>query len=133
MFDVKDSICVGGTSTKPCEDAIGYGKDYCFVIDGASGLSKINIVDKQSDAAWFASQVKDKLCNRLDDDNKTPAKEILAEIIKEINQKYFYAATSKGIEPPSDSPSAGIALFRKMDDQIVFWGLGDCTGAVQMT
>ena len=133
MFDVKDSLCIAGNSAKACEDAIGFGKGYCFVIDGASGLSKVNIVDEQSDAAWFATQVKEKLCARLEDDDRTPTATIISDIIKELNDTYVNALAEKGMEPPSDSPSAGITLFRQMDGRIEFFGLGDCTGVLRKT
>ena len=132
MFDVKDYVCIGGTTSKPCEDAVGYGKNYCFVIDGASVLSKINIVDEQSDAAWFATQIKERLCARFDVDNKTPTDVILKEIIDDLNRIYCDTAIAKCMEIPSDSPSAGIALFRQMSDEIEFYGVGDCTGAIKM-
>lgn len=132
MFDIKDTLCVGGSPIKPCEDAIGYGENYCFVIDGASGLSGINIINEQSDAAWFARKVKEKLCQYLDNNDNTPTKAILTSIIKEINATYHRIALDKGLQPPTDSPSAGIVLFRKVEDEIEFFGLGDCTGVVEL-
>lgn len=132
MFDVKDCICLEEKPPKPCEDSVGYGDNYCFVIDGASGLSGIQIVDEESDAAWFARKIKEKLCSRLDHDNETPTDIILEEIVRDLNEVYCHTAEEKGMEVPEDSPSAGIVLFRKMKDQIVFYGLGDCTGVVQL-
>jgi len=132
LFNVKDAVCIPGNMSKPCEDAIGFGENYCFVIDGASGLSNINIVEEPSDAAWFAVQVKEKLCRRLNCDNHTPTETILTEIIQELNMEYCQAAAEKGVEPPSDSPSAGIVLFRQVEEQIEFFGLGDCTAALQL-
>lgn len=132
MFDIKDAVCLAGSAAKPCEDAIGYGADYCFVIDGASGLSGIQIVAEQSDAAWFAAQLKEKLCTRLDYDKETPSETIFGEIIGELKEIYCQTAAEKGMELPDDSPSAGIAMFRIMKNEIVFWGLGDCMGMAEM-
>lgn len=131
MFNVKDSVCIAGNPSKVCEDAIGWGKDFCFVLDGASVLSKINIVDEQSDAAWFASQIKEKLCSRLEAGAPEPTDVLLSEIIGELADIYYGTAEKKGIEPPADSPSAGIALFRIRKGSIEFFGLGDCTGVVR--
>ena len=132
MFDVMDAVCEAGNPSRPCEDAVGWGENYCFVMDGASGLSNRNIVDKQSDAAWFAGQVKDKLCRRLEAEEHSPTEEILRDIIGELNGIYCRTAAEKGLEVPEDSPSAGIALFRRAGDRIAFFGLGDCTGVVQL-
>ena len=132
MFDIKDKICLPENEAEPCEDTIGKGDTYCFVIDGASGLSGMNIVDEQSDSAWFARRIRDHLCHRLEESPATPTETILTEIIEESHREYCQAAIEKRVEPPSDSPSAGIALFRQMGDQIIFWGLGDCMGAVQL-
>ena len=38
------------------EDAVGAGKDFLFVVDGATGLSHRNYMDPRSDARWFAGQ-----------------------------------------------------------------------------
>lgn len=133
MFNIKDAICVGGNPSKPCEDAIGYNDSYAFAIDGASVLSGVNIVDERSDAAWFATQIKDHLCRHLDKESQIPTAVLLAEIIGNLKKDYFRVAADKGLDIPSDSPSAGIALFRQVGDEIEFFGLGDCTGVIEFT
>jgi len=132
LFHVKDTVCLPGEPSRPCEDAVGFGENYCFVIDGASVLSKINIIDENSDAAWFAGQLKERLCRRLQSDVKTPTETILEEIIRELHGEYCRAAAEKGIREPGDSPSTSIALFRRVEERIEFFGLGDCTGAAEL-
>jgi len=133
VLHIEDKICLPGNVSKPCEDIIGWGSDYLFAMDGASGLSGINIVDKESDAAWFVGRVKELLCDKLDKGSMLSTEEILTDIIKIVNKEYMEAAKIKGIEPPSDSPSAGIALFRYRNGLVEYFGLGDCTGIIGKT
>ena len=53
MFEVKQSICYPGFGVRISEDVIGYGKNYCFVMDGASCLSgKISLIPFQTVLGW---------------------------------------------------------------------------------
>lgn len=128
MFAVKEAICYAGGSL--CEDAIGYGDTYIFAIDGASCLTGQNLVDPVSDAAWFANQTKQQLCAALDSGDNRTTGTILQEIVAGLKDIYLSAAQQQGLPIPQDSPSAGIALFRQMGNQIEFFGLGDCVGAI---
>ena len=49
------------------EDAVGAGKDFLFVVDGATGLSHRNYMDPRSDARWFAGQTARLLQELLPD------------------------------------------------------------------
>lgn len=128
MFKLGQQICYPGKSGSANEDIVGWGKDYCFVMDGASCLSGINVVDSGSDAAWMVGQIKSALCNRLDQGDPRPTGEILMEILPEIRAVYLSALASRGMQQPDDSPSAGMALFRKRQGRLEFFGLGDCVG-----
>lgn len=130
MFDVKDHICVPGKTV--CEDAIGWGKTYLFALDGASGLTGSHIMDGGSDAAWFAAGVRDRLCEALDQNDQRPVAAILEEILADLRKVYQGRADHLGVSLPPDSPSAGIALFREIGEEIEYWGLGDCVGMVRL-
>ena len=130
MFNVKDSICLSGGSL--CEDAIGFGKNFIFALDGASCLTGINLVHSESDAHWFAQKVREGLCNELQSNTDKTTEDILREIIDPIKEEYLIGAKEKGFDIPDDSPSAGIALFRIRANTLEFFGLGDCVGVVKL-
>ena len=132
MFELKQSICYPGFGARICEDVIGYGKNYCFVMDGASGLSGKNIVDPISDSAWMAEKVRDGLCALLDKDDLRPTRQLLQQVVAQVREEYVQALQSKGIHAPEDSPSAGIALFRQRSGKLEFFGMGDCVGVAKL-
>ncbi len=129
MLSINDSICVAG-AIGPCEDAIGFGDNFIFALDGASCLTGINLVHEKSDAHWFAQKVRDGLCRELSKDEDVSVEEILRGIIAPLREEYLRGAEDKGIPIPDDSPSAGIALFRVSEGFLEFYGLGDCVGVV---
>ena len=129
---LKQSICYPGFGVKANEDAVGYGKDYCFVLDGASCLSGKNVIDPLSDAAWMTRNVRDKLCAILDSGDDRPTREILLQIVAEIRAEYVAALRSQGVDAPEDSPSAGFAMFRQRNGKLEFFGLGDCVGVATL-
>ena len=132
MYVVKQSICHPGFGARANEDAIGYGRDYCFVMDGASCLSGQNVVDPVSDAAWMAGKVRDGLCSLLDAGDPRPTGELLRQVLAPIREEYVRALRSKGVATPEDSPSAGFALFRQRNGMLEFFGLGDCVGTAKL-
>lgn len=132
MYQIKQSICYPGFGVRANEDAVGYGKDYCFVMDGASCLSGKNIVDPISDAAWMVQKVRDGLCALLDSGDDRPTGVLLREIIAQVREEYVAVLRSQGIAAPQDSPSAGFALFRQRHGMLEFFGLGDCVGVARL-
>ena len=128
MLHLMDQVCLPGKL--PCEDAAGWGNNFLFVLDGASGLTGTQIMGTGSDAAWFASGVRDGLCRRLADGGETAP--LLAEILAGLRRDYEAKAASEGIPLPSDAPSAGLALFREVGEEIEFFGLGDCVGVAEL-
>ena len=132
MFKLKQSICYPGNPARPNEDITGWGKDYFFVMDGASCLSGINVVDPDSDAAWMVREIHNALCKHLDAEDPRPTREILRQILIPIRQQYFNALEERVLSKPDDSPSAGIALFRQRNNKLEFFGLGDCVGVASL-
>ena len=132
MFRLKQHICYPGNPKKPNEDAIGYGKDYCFALDGASCLSGVNVMDPESDAAWMVRNVAAALCQRLSAGDDRPTEEILTEILMPLREQYFAKLAELGTDEPDDSPSAGFSLFRQRNGQLEFFGLGDCVGMASL-
>lgn len=132
MYELKQSICYPGFEARICEDVIGYGKNYCFVMDGASCLSGKNIVDPISDSAWMAGKVRDGLCALLDQDDPRPTRQLLLQVVAQVREEYVQALQSRGNDAPEDSPSAGLALFRQRDGKLDFFGMGDCVGVAKL-
>ena len=132
MFEIKQSICYPGFGAKANEDAVGYGRNYCFVMDGASCLSGKNVVDPLSDSAWMAQKVRDGLCDLLDQNDPRPTRELLQQIVAQVREEYVCALQSKGVDAPTDSPSAGFALFRQRNGKLEFFGMGDCVGVAKL-
>lgn len=132
MFKVKQYICYPGNPAKPNEDAVGFGKDYCFAIDGASCLSGVEVMGRGSDATWMVERVAAGLCERLDRGDERPTEALLTEILLPLKAQYNAALAKKGIEKPNDSPSAGFALFRMRKGKLEFFGLGDCVGVAAL-
>ena len=109
---------------------MGWGDSYFFVIDGASCLSGINVMDT-SDAAWMVNQVKLRLCEELDRDNGSDLADILKAVLEPLREEYLCALENAGVDIPGDSPSAGIALFVQRGNKVQFLGMGDCVGCVK--
>ena len=128
MFTVKQKLCYPGDPTKCNEDIVGFGKNYCFVMDGASCLSGVEVMGRGSDATWLVENMAAGLCQRLDEDDDRPTEEILKDILLPLKAQYLSVLQEKGMEKPDDSPSAGLALFRQRNGKLEFFGLGDCVG-----
>ena len=128
MFTVKQKLCYPGDPTKCNEDIVGFGKNYCFAMDGASCLSGVEVMGRGSDATWLVENMAAGLCQRLDEDDDRPTEEILKDILLPLKAQYLSVLQEKGMEKPDDSPSAGLALFRQRNGKLEFFGLGDCVG-----
>ncbi len=132
MFAIKQQLCYPGNPNQPNEDIVGFGKDYCFVLDGASCLSGVNVMEQDSDAAWLVKRVAAGLCQRLDAEDNRPTEDLLLEILLPLRAEYLAVLAKKGMKTPDDSPSAGLSLFRKRNGYLEFFGLGDCVGVATL-
>ena len=132
MFTLKQHICYPGNPKNPNEDAIGYGKNYCFAMDGASCLSGVEVMGRGSDATWMVENVAAGLRQKLDAGDDRPTEEILTEILLPLREQYFAKLAELGIDEPDDSPSAGFSLFRQRNGKLEYFGLGDCVGMASL-
>ena len=115
------SISVRGSQYN--EDAVFINEKYGFVIDGASGLYKEKISDAESDAQWFSNAWKDYLKKELADEKKDLS-EIFRIGIARIDKRY---SQMEGADSVKMKPSAGIAVFRIVENIIQYFILGDCS------
>jgi len=132
LFKLKQSICYPGYGVTENEDIVGYGKDYFFVMDGASCLSGKNFMGSGSDAAWMVSNIQRELCKLLDAGDNRSTEELLRQVIQPLKEEYLTALEAQHQQSPDDSPSAGLALFRQQKDRVEFFGLGDCVGVATL-
>ena len=108
------------TENKYNEDYIGFGNNYAFILDGASGLVK-NKITLDSDAKWYVNELGKILKNELKQniDLKTILKNSIKKMSDEL-KKY-------DIQNYLELPSACIAIVREYDDNIEFLVMGDCS------
>ena len=127
ILKLVDAVCLAGSNKN--EDSIGYGKDFIFVIDGATGLRGVNIMGMRSDAEWFSKRLAEQLQIYLNNDSWS-IQEILYMSLKQIREEYFAVLQNHpGIQP--DYPSAGIVIFRERNGYLESFRLGDCVGVVR--
>lgn len=127
ILKLVDAVCIAGSNKN--EDSVGYGKDFIFVIDGATGLRGVNIMGMRSDAEWFSNRLAEQLQVYLRNDNLT-IQEILYVSLQQIRSEYFTVLQNyTHIQP--DYPSAGIVIFRERNGYLESFRLGDCVGVVR--
>ncbi len=117
----KDILTKGGKSDKENEDCVYLCDDFGFVMDGATGLLKENITNCVSDAKWYVEEFKNFLIKNLK--TKKNLKEIMKDGITYVSNTYN---NIEGATSVKSKPSSGIALFRKNENNIEYFILGDC-------
>ena len=126
-FQLIESLCVRGSAVM--EDRMGWGPNYLFVIDGASGLTEAHVTKAGSDAAWLAEGLRADL-ERLLPQSETPLDQLLLQSAARLKAE-FDAYWSSTDQP--DYPSAGVADLRLRGDTLEYLGLGDCSVAVELS
>ena len=117
----KDILTKGGKSDNENEDCVYLCDDFGFVMDGATGLLKENITNCVSDAKWYVEEFKNFLIKNLK--TKKNLKEIMKDGITYVSNTYN---NIEGATSVKSKPSSGIALFRKNENNIEYFILGDC-------
>lgn len=117
----KDILTKGGKSDNENEDCVYLCDDFGFVMDGATGLLKENITNCVSDAKWYVEEFKNFLIKNLR--TKKNLKEIMKDGITYVSNTYN---NIEGATSVKSKPSSGIALFRKNENNIEYFILGDC-------
>lgn len=112
---------------KTNEDTVYTNDNFGFVIDGATGLLKERITDKDSDAQWFAEALKNYLVKNLGN-NELSIQEVMRGAITKINNDYN---ALEGAENVKSRPSAGTCIYRLNGDKFEYFILGDCSLLVE--
>lgn len=129
MFVNVEKLCIAQSYFN--EDVIGVGEKFAYCIDGATGLNQINILDKESDAKWFADKVKKELDILLLNESLSLLK-ILHIIMKKINDEINNKLIEKSIKNYM-FPSAGIVIFRIINNnELEMYRLGDVLGIIKL-
>ncbi len=128
MLEIIDVIREKGNNA--CEDAIGFSHAHICVIDGASGLSGINVTDGLSDPAWFAQRVNALLAEKIHDPSLT-IQQMLTQICNICLNEYLGFTEIHKLETPPDSPSASLSLLRVCGQSLEYYGLGDCVSVIE--
>ena len=110
------------------EDAYGIGPNYMFVLDGATGLEKKEIMHPHSDAYWFVSEIKEHLNSTLKDGP------FQISLLKQKRAQLYaqYQKAGGNQLSSAEMPSACIALFYEDGEDLCFFGMGDCYGIVEL-
>ncbi len=127
MLTIKDSICLGCANG---EDSCGWGENFAFVIDGASGLTGVHVTDSKTDARWLAESLAAFLQETLGDPEREMTEIFLAaaECLKRAYDAFWQQA---GRADLPEYPSASVAAVRIRGGQAEYFGLGDCTVVVE--
>jgi serine/threonine protein phosphatase PrpC len=126
-FSIHDFMSMPGDKVN--ED-IAYAEDtYGWVIDGATGLNKINFTGSSGDVYWFVNEWNSYLKENILDKSRD-IKEIISEGLDCISDKFNEVSALKHPNKV-DLPSASIALIRINNNKVEYFLLGDCTLIVQ--
>lgn len=107
------------------EDGYVFRDDLVCVIDGATGLGENDYMGCGDDATWFVENVCKAL--QLLDFNQSIEK-YLSSICAQLYSEYTLMAKELNTYA---MPSSCISLFREVNDEIEYYGLGDTVGVVE--
>ncbi|WP_440897552.1 protein phosphatase 2C domain-containing protein [Amphibacillus sp. Q70] len=111
------------------EDRLGFGDNYMFVLDGATGIAANQIPDYLSDTVWFVETATQFLNDKLSTEPDKKTKDILIEFSKHMNDQ-FHALDIGDIDKFA-LPSAAFIMARKVGHQLEIVSIGDCTGVIE--
>lgn len=98
------------------------------LVDGATGLTKVNLVAGESDAAWYARHLAHALAHELACPGSSVADAYHAAGAQVAEQyRHFPGATELA---RIDEPNGSVATLTWDDDKVTLGLLGDCTAVV---
>lgn len=100
------------------------------LIDGATGLTKANLVPGESDAAWYARTLCEELAERLADPAASTT-DALVEAGLAVARSYRRLPGAASLER-IDEPNGSVAILRWQADEVEVSLLGDCTAVVAL-
>jgi hypothetical protein len=126
-FSTHDSISMPGDKVN--EDIVYVQDTYGWVLDGATGLDKMNLTGADSDAYWFVNEWNSYLKANILDKSRS-IKEIIYQGVDYIGNRFNEAIGGK-YPNKINLPSASIVVVRINNSKVEYFLLGDCTLIVQ--
>lgn len=99
------------------------------LVDGATGLTGINLVEGQSDAAWYARSLATEAFRRMVGDAELSGSAALGLSGHEVAESYLSLTGSRELTA-ADRPNGSAAVLRWDDESVEVTMLGDCTAVV---
>ena len=128
-ISISDSHSSPGSVNRANEDALGGNRDCAFVIDGATGLGDVQLIDGHpSDAAWLASFVRE--CLEENFHRHSPIRPFVRDMIVQSREAFLSTVVADDIAKYA-WPAASFAMLFLAQESLWFAGLGDCTLYVQ--
>lgn len=100
------------------------------LVDGATGLTKVNLVPGESDAAWYARTLTQHLLARLADPTVSTTDALVAAGTAAAEAYRLYPGATELSR--IDEPNGSLAVVRWDDTTLEVSMLGDCTAAVTL-
>lgn len=114
------------------EDRIGFGENYAYVMDGATGLTTGLIQQYLSDTVWFVEHATNYLNKALENNVTIDSGYLFRNLSNDLHSNLrAYIDSEDYLE--EQLPSAAIILLRKIDETLVIESYGDCTAVVEYT
>lgn len=130
-------VCHAETNTWTGSGVGRFNEDYAHisledccavVVDGATGLTKANVVAGESDASWYARKLACALPAALADPSCT-TKDALLQAGSQVAEAYRRIPGTTRLAR-IDEPNASLAILRWGGNQVEVSLLGDCTAVV---
>ena len=111
------------------EDYAVIHDDGCTVlVDGATGLTKANLIAGETDASWYARELAQRTAALLDDPT-LPTAQALRQAGAAVADEYLRLPGAKQLRR-EDLPNGSVAILRWTSDELEVTMLGDCTAVV---
>ena len=112
------------------EDYVLVCKPHCcaVLVDGATGLTKVNLVKGESDASWYSRTLAEQTIELLED-HELPTVDALRRAGEIVADEYLSMPGAKGLAR-EDLPNGSVSVLRWVGDEMEVCMLGDCTAAV---
>lgn len=114
------------------EDFALVDEDACcaVLVDGATGLTKVNLIAGTSDAAWYARELCTRTATLLGNAD-TPTATALRNAGQSVASDYLRLPGAEGLER-QDLPNGSVAILRWDESELEVTMLADCTAVVAL-
>ena len=101
-----------------------------ILVDGATGLTKVNLVEGESDASWYSRMLCEQTIGLLEDGGKL-ATDALRRAGESVADLYLSMQGADRLAR-ADLPNGSVSLLRWTGEELEVCMLGDCTAAVAL-